>query len=177
MDRDEFIAQGGVIPSEVLGKEVDKSGESGIIYTGGKITDLNFTQVEKFDKQAKDFYTARLRNDNDVVAIAKNTDFCYEEILAIKNHIMVEEHLFSDGTVRKFNPDIDQALAWQRLMENKARDTDILLLRHELRELKYMRDTGCDYETAHAFSTKKYDWQTAVEGMTDCDEINPKLLK
>jgi hypothetical protein len=31
MDRDEFIAQGGVIPDEVLGKEVDISGESGII--------------------------------------------------------------------------------------------------------------------------------------------------
>jgi hypothetical protein len=33
MDRDEFIAQGGVVPGEVLGKEVDISGESGIIST------------------------------------------------------------------------------------------------------------------------------------------------
>jgi hypothetical protein len=31
VDRDEFIAQGGVIPDEILGKEVDISGESGII--------------------------------------------------------------------------------------------------------------------------------------------------
>jgi hypothetical protein len=31
MDRDEFIAQGGVIPDEVLEKEVDIFGESGII--------------------------------------------------------------------------------------------------------------------------------------------------
>ena len=160
-----------------LTERLDKSKKSGIIESGGKITDLNFTQIEKYDKQAEDFYNARIRNDDDVKSIVQNTDFTYDDILAIKNHIMIEDHLFADGSVRKFNPDIDQALAWQRLMEGRASDTDILFLKHELRELEYMQETNCDYETAHAFSTQKYDWQTAVDEIIDKDEINPELLK
>lgn len=156
---------------------VDNSDKSSIIDSGGKITDSNFTQIEKFEKQTKSFYKACMLNNDDVKAIAQNTDFDYNDILAIKNHIMIQEHLFSDGSMRKFDPDIDQALAWQRLMEGRAKNTDILFLNHELRELKYMKETGCDYETAHAFSSKKYDWQTEIEKIVDKDNINPKWLK
>lgn len=62
-------------------------------------------------------------------------------------------------------------------MEGRVKGTNILFLNHELRELKYMQKTGCDYETAHAFSTKKYDWQTAIDKIIDKDNINPKWLK
>lgn len=41
---------------------------------------------------------------------------------------MIDEHLFSDGSVRKFDPNIDQVLAWQRLMEKNFRGSDILFL-------------------------------------------------
>jgi SPP1 gp7 family putative phage head morphogenesis protein len=162
---------------ESVDKTVDKSVESGIMESGGKITLSNFTQIEKFEQQARDFYNSRIKNDVDVKAISKNTDFNYDDILAIKNHIMVKEHLFKDGTIRKFDPDIDQALAWQRLMEGRATDNDILFLNHELTELKYMNENGCDYETAHNFSTKQYDWQSAVDSVIDKDEINSKWLK
>lgn len=159
-------------------KAVAKSGESGIIRTGGKITDKNFTQIEKFEQQAKQFYSARIRNgDEDVKLISKNTGFSYNDILNIKNYIMIYEHLFSDGSIRKFDPNIDQALAWQRLMENNFMDSDILFLNHELRELKYMQDTNCDYETAHKYATQKYDWQSVIDEIVDNDNINPNLLK
>lgn len=159
-------------------KSVASSSESGIIKSGGKITDKNFMFIEKFEKQAKEFYRARIRNgDSDVLLISQNTDFTYDEILAIKNHIMVSEHLFNDGSLRKFDPDIDQALAWQRLMKNKAISSDILMLNHEFRELKYIEKTGCSYEVAHNYSSEKYDWQSVIDEIVDTDEIDLKLLK
>lgn len=159
-------------------KTLDNSEKSDIINTGGKITDYNFTKAPEFEEQAKKFYNAMISSgDGDVKAISENTGFSYEDVAAIKNHVMIEEHLFSDGTVKKFDPDIDQALAWQRMINGKTRDTDILLLNHELRELNYIKKTNCDYETAHAFSTKKYDWQTAKETFIDRDNIDSKFLK
>ena len=62
-------------------------------------------------------------------------------------------------------------------MNNNARDTDILLLNHELRELNYIKENNCDYETAHAFSTEKYDWNTEIKKVIDKDNIDPKFLK
>ena len=91
-------------------KGIDIAGRSGIIESGGKITDSNFTQIEKFEQKTKDFYNARILNNDDVKAIVQNTDFDYDDILAIKNHIMIQEHLFSDGSIRKFDPDIDPRL-------------------------------------------------------------------
>ena len=86
--------------------------------------------------------------------------------------MMIEEHLFKDGSIRKFDPSIDQAQAWQRLINGTdIRETDILLLNHELRELLYMKETGCAYETAHAYSELKYDWQSAIDAIVDYDEL------
>ena len=78
---------------------------------------------------------------------------------------------FEDG-IRRFDPDIDQALAWKRLIDgNNIRDTDILLLRHELEELSIMNSTGVVFEKAHPLANKKYDWQTAIQGFIDYDEL------
>ena len=90
---------------------------------------------------------------------------------------MIEEHYFKDGSLRKFDPNIDQALAWQRMMKGNATQNDILLLNHELRELRYIEENNCDYETAHFFSNQKYDWQDAIDSIVDKDEIDPELLK
>ena len=93
---------------------------SGIIETGGKIeggknTDENWMQYEEFDRQAALFYDARVKDsDADIVAISKNTGLSYDDIVAVKNHIMVEEHHFSDGTKRKFDPSIGVAKANER---------------------------------------------------------------
>lgn len=170
---------------KINNSSIDNYNENGIISTGGKIietggkiNDNNFLKATEFEKQAQAFYDARIRNGNDDVSlISKNTGFKYDDVLLIKKHIMEEEHLFDNGSVRKFEANIDQALAWQRMMENRATDTDILLLKHELRELRYMKKTGCSYEKAHAFSNQKYDWQTAVDLLNDNDNLNPDLIK
>ncbi|WP_303819103.1 hypothetical protein [Ruminococcus flavefaciens] len=149
-----------------------------IVDTGGKITDKNFNKALEYEEQAKKFYDARVRSGNsDVELISENTGFKYKDVLAVKEHLMIESHLFDDGSTRKFEPNIDQALAWQRMMENRTTETDMLLLKHELRELRYMRKTGCTYEKAHAFSNQKYDWQTSIDSLIDNDNLDPELLK
>ena len=40
-----------------------------------------------------------------------------------------------------------------------------------------MKKNNCDYETAHDFSTERYDWQSVVDSIIDKDKINPKWLK
>ena len=157
-------------------KPVAKSGESGIIKTGGKITADNYLKAEHYENQAKQFYLARVKNNDDVQLISFNSGFSANEISAIKEHIMVSEHLFKDGSVRRFDPDIDQALAWQRLMEGNATETDVLLLRHELEELRYLQKHKCDYETAHAYANRRYNWEDVIDDVLETDEIKSKYL-
>ena len=159
-----------------ISKTVDNSGKSGIIKAGGKLTDENYMKYDQYEDQAKRFYSARVRNTDDVHIITSNCDFTVDEISAIKDHIMVREHLFEDGTIRRFDADIDQALAWQRLMQGKATDTDILFLHHELEELRYMQKHKCNYETAHAFANRRFNWEKEIDKIVDTDEIDPKLL-
>ena len=159
-----------------FGKLLAKSGESGIIKTGGKITADNYLKAEHYENQAKQFYLARVKNNDDVQLISSNSGFSANEISAIKEHIMVSEHLFKDGSVRRFDPDIDQALAWQRLMEGNATETDVLLLHHELEELRYLQKHKCDYETAHAYANRRYNWEDVIDDVLETDEIKSKYL-
>lgn len=179
MSREEFLKQGGVIPDEILEKEKEllkdnlTSGtKDGIIKTGGKLNDNNLHKVDEFERQAKRYYQKCCENNLDVEAISKNTGFSYDDVYKIKQHLMVEEHLFDNGSIKKFDPDIDQCLAWQRLIEgDNIRENDILLLNHELRELEYMKKTGCTYEKAHVYSTEKYDWESVMLKTPDYDNL------
>jgi hypothetical protein len=145
---------------------------NGKIKTGGKITDKNFYKIDYYEEQAKKFYKKCLQDNSDVDKISNNTGFSRQNIEKIKKHIMIKEHRFEDGTVRKFDVNIDQALAWQRLIEGTdIRDSDILLLNHELRELEYMATTNCVYEVAHAYSNEKYNWQKVIDAIVDNDNL------
>ncbi len=83
-----------------------------------------------------------------------------------------DEILFKDGSIRKFDADIDQALAWKRLIDGKdIRETDILFLRHELLEAQLMREQGMFYEKAHEIANQQYNWEKAIEQIIDTDEL------
>ena len=153
-------------------KSVANGGQSGIIKTGGKITDKNFMKADEFEAQATRFYNERLLDDTDIILIAEHTGFKVEEIRAIKKHIMSDMINFEDGSIKKFDPDIDQALAWKRLMEGtNIKESDIILLNHELEELKIMKKTGTYYERAHNEANKKYNWEQAISYFEDTDNL------
>lgn len=168
-----FVEGGDKSGVDEAGKDnVDKSGENGIIKTGGKITENNFTKVDQFEKQAKKYYEERLQDNFDVISISNNTKFSVEEVLAIKNHIMSDIILFSDGSKRKFDPDIDQALAWKRLIEgNNIKESDIILLEHEFKELTIMKTLNATYEEAHKLANHEFNWEQAIENFIDTDEL------
>lgn len=134
-----------------------------LIYSGG-ILDKSDEEQERF---AKDYYR-EIRNrksKSDIERISKNTGFPNEKISAVRKHIFEDDnHLFDDGSRGKFNEDIRTALAWQRLEQNRATETDIMLLNHEYVELSFMNKKGYNYEKAHWLANYRYPWQFIIKG-------------
>ena len=140
---------------------VGKTGGKDSINTGG-ILDKDIKEQNRF----ADSYYEEIRNrksQSDINRIAKNSGLTREQVTAIRNHVFIEEHNFADGDHRRFDTDVDIALAWQRLDNGKQTELDILLLHHELEELTLMKKYGYIYEKAHALANKKYNWQEAIK--------------
>ncbi|MBP2111548.1 hypothetical protein [Paenibacillus silagei] len=124
-----------------------------------------FTSVTEYMRQEdaainmyKDFKIMK----NDTSDIAKNTGWKEADILQIKNHLFIEKHKFDNGEVRLFDPNYQQALAWERLMKGNYNKNDISLLNHELFESNYMKKHGASYEQGHAEAQKYYNWSDSV---------------
>ena len=147
-------------------------GSGGIIKTGGKITQENFIKASEYEEQAMRFYEKMLENNEDVVKISKNIGWSIKDVQDVKRHMMQDEIKFKDGSARKFDADIDQALAWKRMIEGKnIKPTDILLAQHELLECKIMREQHFVFEDAHALANLKFNWENEIEKIIDTDEL------
>lgn len=117
------------------------------------------------DRHARRYYEeVRSRKSGvDAEKIAKYTDFTKEQVEDIRQHMFIREQPLENGTrMARFEPDYDQAQAWQRLTEGKGTENDILLLKHEYLELTEMREKGYNYDEAHAVANAVYDWWSAV---------------
>lgn len=125
-------------------------------------------KTEGWQDRHADLFYEEIRNRapySDANKIAKNiSEFNAEQIEAIRQHMFIKSQP-RDGGLKRFDPDFDQAQAWQRLIEGKnIWDSDIVMLQHEFTELSIMRDTGCTYEEAHRVANESYDWfETFVE--------------
>lgn len=72
------------------------------------------------------------------------------QVQRIKNHVFVDDtHILGDGTVGRFNPDIEIADASQRLQVGTHVENDLVLLRHEHFESRFEKLFKVDYDTAH----------------------------
>lgn len=141
-------------------------------YSGG-ILDKSEEEQELF---AKDYYR-EIRNrkgKSDIRKITKNTGFSNEKISAIRKHIFEDDkHLFKDGSRGAFNENAKIALAWQRLEQNKAIETDILLLNHEYTELSFMNKKGYNYEKSHLLANLRYPWDIKTDKRyKDLDDVD-----
>ncbi len=148
-----------------------------ILYSCGKITnDTSIDDYFQLENQAEKFYNA-IRNDIhdlDVTSIANNTNFKERDILQIKNHVFRSNNiLFKDGSRKGFSPDIDIALAWKRLIDGVSiKESDIILLYHELTELKHLQtQVGSYYEKAHEYANINYNWQEIIATIVDPDNL------
>mgnify|MGYP003304312703 CR=1 FL=1 len=80
-------------------------------------------------------------------------------------HVFELEHLFEDGSIRKFAPDYDMAQSWIRLREGKnIQEHDMILLNHELAEANIMgKGTDIAYDSVHSEVEKKYNYSKALK--------------
>ena len=99
----------------------------------------------------------KISKRNDITIIAKNSGFSEEEIKQIKRHIFFNKHRLYEG-YKHLYPDYDMAVAWKRLYEGKAKERDILLLKHELLESTLEKEYNLTISEAHERATLKYDW-------------------
>ena len=70
------------------------------------------------------------------------------KIQKIKDYVFNNDHVLRDR-VGRFDPDIEIADAWERLMNGTYNQNDLDLLIHEYYEHRFEEFFGTDYETAH----------------------------
>ena len=124
------------------------------------------SSVSEFMRQedlASNMYDKFKKMKNDTSDIARNTGWKETDIQQIKRIIcFLKKHRFDSGEIKSFDPNYQQALAWERLTEGNYNKNDILLLNHELFESNYMKKHGATYEKGHAEAQKYYNWSDSV---------------
>lgn len=137
------------------GSGVDKSGGSGIINTGAISGALNPYSKEA-EKHAVQYYEAIRHMKTDTKKISAATGIGQDKIDKIKNHVFITEHdLLTEK--KRFDPSYEMAQSWQRLISGSFKEQDIVLLKHEYAELRYM-EKGYSQNEAHICASKKYNY-------------------
>ena len=120
-------------------------------------------EQEQRNAKAEEQYV-KIREANDVPAIAKATKMPEGDIQQVKEHVFFKEHQLYDGYGR-FPADYDIAVAWKRLATGQPEERDILLMRHELLESQQEMRYNLSASEAHAIAKKVYDWEAALQDL------------
>lgn len=130
--------------------------------SGGKFDVGTYEWEMSRNSQAEKYYE-KIRETDDIKAISKSSGMSENDIEQIKNHVFYNKHKLYDGTVDKFDPDYDMAVAWKRLTEGIPEDRDILLLKHELLESQMEKEYNLTAAEAHKKATETYDWAGKID--------------
>ena len=153
---------GGSGGSNSLKKVLDKSGKGGIINTGAYSGAIN-AQSERASIHAETYYGLVRSMTTDVASISRNTGIKEANIQKVKNHLFIEKHDLGGNEPQRFYPDYEIAQSWQRLIYGKSiQRHDVVLLKHEYAELRYM-EKGYSQNEAHILASKKYNYAKYCE--------------
>ena len=145
-------------------KRLNYARKTGALY--GAYNDINDPFFEKRERIGKDLYTeiSNRKRSYEIKAVADNSGFREEDIDTVFSHIFEKEHLFEDGSRRKFDPDYYMAQSWLRLREGKnIQEHDLILLHHELEEARIMdKNVEIPYEKAHNEVEKRWNYKKAL---------------
>ena len=134
-------------------------GAQKIVHTGGRqITTIN--AWNEAERQAIEFYENIRRNTSniDVSIISKNSGMPEFQVQKVKQHLFFNAHKL-DAAISRFAPDIEIADAWLRLQKGNFVKQDLMLLKHEYFEARFMGIFKTDYTTAHqAANYSKRTW-------------------
>lgn len=141
-------------------KLLDNGSKSGIINTGAISGALNPYSKEA-EKHAVQYYESVRHMKTDTQKISAATGISRDKIDKIKNHVFITEHDLLTGH-KRFDPSYDMAQSWQRLINGDFKEQDIVLLKHEYAELRYM-EKGYSQNEAHILASKKYNYAKYCE--------------
>ena len=65
--------------------------------------------------------------------------------------------LGQEAEIKRFDPDLKQALAWERLKQGKALPQDLEWVHHELTEREYELRNNAGYEESHKFAQNLFN--------------------
>ena len=121
----------------------------------GAITDTN---SDRALQHADTFYEAIRKRTDDVEHIARNTGYPVPVIKRIKDYLFIEEHLLDD-VMKKFESCFEIAQSWHRLAYEPEciQPHDLLLLKHEIREMEYV-EKGFSQDEAHTIASREFDY-------------------
>lgn len=95
--------------------------------------------------------------------MSKNANISENAAKDIYQHIFIKEHIFQDGSVKRFDPDYHMAELFRRILEGKdIKPHDIVMLKHEKLELSLMKKYNMVYEEAHSLAETKYSYNKAL---------------
>ena len=135
-----------------------------IINASGAIARNDFVRR---DKHAELYYEQIRKRTSDIKAISKNTGFSVKDVTKIKNHVFFNKYNLDGAKLKSFDPDFDMAVSWQRLIDGESiQEMGIVLLKHELMELKLMKQ-GLSYRDAHDLTEVKYSYAKYIKELNE----------
>ena len=99
--------------------------------------------------------------------ISNNTGIRESIIARIKEHLFFSVHSLEQG-IQRFDPDIDIAYAWQRLLDGNFCQSDLRLLLHEysevtiIEEAPFLQQTELAASLVHDIANKVHNWQDFI---------------
>jgi hypothetical protein len=120
------------------------------------------SSYELGDKLASQMYDSIRECDTDICDIAENLGFKADNIKKVKDHIFYNEHnldRYPDEPVerKRFDPELQQALAWKRLETNTYTQDDVTWIKHECAERHHEEKYGSGYNEAHNRAQSRFD--------------------
>jgi hypothetical protein len=120
---------------------------------------------------AKQIYETIRQSTDDTARMSANLNYKESNVQKIKDHLFHNEHILDRygpeaTTIKQFDPNLEQGLAWLRLKNGTHTEQDVIFLKHEFAERHHEQKFSTGYNKAHERAQKKYDgspWQDQKE--------------
>ena len=145
-----------------------------VVKIGDKTYTLNNPYKDGADelqyKLAEKLYNDCRKDNKDVSEIAEKNTLKKENVQKCKDHIFNNEHLLDQyeelgepAEYKKFDPNLKQALAWERFKDGIPTKEDIEWLRHEFVEQAYESKNNAGYRDSHKYAQNRYNGDPWIE--------------
>lgn len=120
-------------------------------------------------KLADKIYDSIRSCDTNICDIAENLGFKADNIKTVKDHVFYNEHDLDrygpDDDLPRFDPYLQQALAWKRLEAGTHTQADITWIKHECAERHHELKYGSGSNEAHDRTQTRFDgapWENEI---------------